>query len=55
MNKIKKKYFHWLWQHRYNKAWRRAKRKAKSFYHEDISHCNPWFYFKDELEELKAL
>ena len=51
---IKRKVFHWMWLRRYNKAWKRACRKA-NWYHEDISHCSPWFYFKDELEELKTL
>ena len=55
MNKLKKMYIHWLWLHRYNKAWKRAKRRANFCYHEDISSCSPWFYFHDELEQLKSL
>lgn len=53
MNKLKKKYLHWLWKHRYNKAWKRSCKRASS-YHEEISHCSPWFYLEEELKELKT-
>ena len=51
---LKKKYLHWKWKRRYNWAWRIAERKAKS-YNEDICTCNPWYYFKNELDGLKGI
>lgn len=48
-----RKYLHWKWQRRLNKAWKRAERKAKRWYYEDISSSNPWNYFHEELKELK--
>ena len=52
MNNIKKKYLHWKWQRRYNRAWRMSAWKAK-MYHEDISMCSPYYYFEEELRGLK--
>lgn len=34
---------------------RRANYMANSMYHEDICACDPWFYFKSELDGLKKL
>lgn len=48
-----RKYLHGKWQRRWNKAWKRAERRAKKCYYEDISSCNPWIYFDEELKDLK--
>ena len=50
---LKYGYLHWKCQKRWNKAWKRAKRRANSFYREDIASCNPWCYFQEELNDLK--
>ena len=45
---------HKRWLKRWNKAWRRACRKANSsIYRELINSYNPWFFFWEELENLK--
>ena len=44
---------HKLWLKRWNKAWKRASAKAGRIYKENIAYCNPWYYFWDELDELK--
>ena len=51
---LKKIYLHWKWKRGYKWAWRIAEHKAKG-YHEDISTCNPWYYFKNELDGLKGI
>lgn len=52
-NKYKRKYFHWKWQRRWNKAWNISCWKAYGMYSEDIKACSPWYYFWNELEDLK--
>lgn len=55
MMNLKKKYLHWKWQHRYNKAWNIACHKAYDDYNEDITTCNPLYYFYAELVYSKKL
>lgn len=50
---LKKKYLHFKWQCRYNKAWNIACHKAYDGYNEDIATCHPLFYFQNELNGLK--
>lgn len=52
-NKLLKRYLHWKWQRRYNKAWNIACHKAYDGYNEDIGACHPLFYFYNELIGLK--
>lgn len=54
MRDLIRKYLHWKWERRYNKAKRIAEYKASS-YSEDICACHPDFYFKSELDGLKNL
>lgn len=55
MKQLIRKWQHWRWVRRYNKAKRIAEYKANAFYHEDICACHPDFYFKSELDGLKNL
>ena len=51
--KLRRKYLHWKWQRRWNKAWAISCHKAYGCYHEYIGACSPWYYFWNELDGLK--
>ena len=56
---FKKRYLHWKWQKRYNRAWYISCHKAYNslvdefHYSEDIATCSPHFFFRNELQSLK--
>ena len=52
-NKYKRKYLHWKWQRRWNKAWAISCWKAHAFYSEYTDANYPEYYFWNELEGLK--